>query len=335
MLHNLSFWQRLPDHHRHVIGTHAAISIRFADFLKQYERKINKKYREAKTDEDKLDVLMELECARYLLTHCGSRLNLIYEPPIPRGKKPDFSVSLPNETGLYIEVKHVRRKKFEVVAEKTRSELIKFLDAAGDWFCYSINRRPVTSDIYREVDEKALKEEMDALNRWEQHADALVAQLGDLRSKMPDGTSATLLMPADCKSIEITITKRERYPNSCGGFLGSNDILNVLQNEVSTIRTQLEAGLGKMQAGSPNVIWLLATGESFYGLDFEDALELIRADNNPAFDHLVGVIFQVVGREPAYHQLRKSVVPVWLSISKSNGRHHFRTAQDITHGHRP
>jgi hypothetical protein len=104
------------------IGRWVSRNPAFRQFIRTYQAKITKKLRTAKTRDDELDVLAELDVARLLVMDSENQVE--YEPRFQgQTRSPDFLVTPRKHPRFTIEVKRVSRTK----VERQLDEFIGFL----------------------------------------------------------------------------------------------------------------------------------------------------------------------------------------------------------------
>src|SRR3990167_8398327 len=95
----------------------------FAQFMKDNEKTIGKKFRNAKEPEDKCDVLAELETAYYLTSNRDTAVEYEPKPSFEHSRSVDFLVTIKQDVQFTIEVKRIRKTE----PERQLAELIDYL----------------------------------------------------------------------------------------------------------------------------------------------------------------------------------------------------------------
>ncbi len=107
---------------------------RFQDFVAKYEKKIKSKFRHARTDEDKRDVLVELETARLFLAN--SSMDVDYEPHCSSG--PDFCIRSVHGS-FNVETKRIREADATTLYNDCVSHVISELRKVPSSLGFSID----------------------------------------------------------------------------------------------------------------------------------------------------------------------------------------------------
>lgn len=246
-------------------------------FVSENSDKIRRKFRGAKTDEDLIDVIYELELAFNMV--CTDGYEVEYEKYGHKiGRSPDFTVTSRSGMKFNIEVKRIREGAIGVKYNNLIDDIVEQIHPIQSMLAFSVT-----------VEDFDLNQ--DFVNRFEVARTAILnfikdkIRLEDKRLSLDETVSYEL--PGFEDEISIILSKpKGKLDHNKTSYHGGSFPIFYTQKESNKFGDAIFEKVGQMVPGSINIIVIVSNSSTHEKEDFQDAIlsikELVR-DRNESF----------------------------------------------------